>query len=149
MGRKQKYLQGRFKPNKPEKYMGNVDNIIFRSSLELKLFIFCDTHDDIIKWGSEEIVVPYINPFDGRYHRYFTDIYIERMENGKIKKYLGEVKPASQCKPPKKPKRKTKSYMKRLQTFLINKAKWDAAHKYSKEHDMQFVILTENHKIMV
>ena len=62
--------------------------------------------------GVEEIAIPYRSPIDNRVHRYFPDFYVKLKETtGKIKKYIIEVKPKKQLKPPKKPKRQTKSYL--------------------------------------
>jgi hypothetical protein len=138
-----KYHQGRYQVKNPKKYWGDFNNVIFRSSWELKVFIWCDTNPDVVRWNSEEVVIPYVNPFDGKYHRYFTDIYVEIMKNGKLEKYVYEIKPNSEKKPPKKPKRRTRAYANKLKTYLINQAKWESAAKYCKERNLKFQILTE------
>jgi hypothetical protein len=45
-------LKGKFKPKNPQKYKGNVTNIIYRSSWELRLMSYLDNHKNIISWGS-------------------------------------------------------------------------------------------------
>lgn len=147
MGKK-KYYQGIFNPNNPEKYLGDVFNIVYRSSWELKFFIFCDTRNEIIGWNSEEVVIPYVNPFDGKVHRYFTDFYLERLEGDRVVKYLGEIKPYAQTQKPKPPKRKTRNYVNSLKTYAINQEKWKAAYKYCKHNNINFALLTENHPII-
>ena len=138
-----KYLQGRYTVKNPKKYLGNYTKVIFRSSWELKMFIWCDDNPNVLKWNSEEVVIPYINPFDGQYHRYFTDIYAEILRNGEIQKFIYEIKPRTETMPPKKPKRRSKSYVNRLKTYLINQAKWESAAKYCKERNLEFKVLTE------
>ena len=86
--------QGRFKPKNPSKYMGDPTNIIYRSGWELKLMSFLDVQDNVIRWSSEEVVIPYRSPIDGKRHRYFPDFYVEQINtNNKIDKILIEVKP--------------------------------------------------------
>ena len=71
--------------------------------------VYCDKNDNILEWASEEIAIPYRSPVDNRVHRYFPDFYMKVKERGgKIKRYVIEVKPAKQTKPPVKPKRQTK-----------------------------------------
>ena len=46
--------------------------------------VYCDLNENILEWGSEEIVIPYRSPLDSRVHRYFPDFYIKvREKNGK------------------------------------------------------------------
>ena len=62
------------------------------------------------------------------------------------KKFIIEVKPKNQCKPPpKNPKRKTKKWFGRLKTWGINEAKWKFATEWCENNDMEFKILTEDH----
>ena len=84
--------KGKFKPKYPTKYQGDIKEIVYRSSWELKMMKYCDTTKSIVEWGSEELVIPYLSPWDGRYHRYFPDFYIKvRTKNGSLKKYIIEV----------------------------------------------------------
>ena len=51
--------QGIFKPLNPQKYKGNVNNIIYRSSWEKRFMIYCDKNRSVLEWGSEEIAISY------------------------------------------------------------------------------------------
>ena len=139
---------GKFQPKNPRKYKGDPRLVIYRSLWELKFMKWCDDHDHVLEWGSEEIVVPYRSPLDGRIHRYFVDFYIKiRNKNNTIKKYLIEVKPKKQTKPPKQPKRKTQRYYKEVATYVVNQAKFKAASEYCKDRKYGFRILTEDHLV--
>ncbi len=140
------YHQGIFKPRFPEKYVGNVNNIVYRSSWELKFMKWADTNPSVIKWASEEIVIPYISPVDMRQHRYFTDFAIQvKTRTGELKKYIVEIKPDAQTKPPIKGKRSTDKYVNELATYAVNQSKWKAAEEFCKKNAMQFMVLTEKH----
>ena len=137
-------LKGVYVPTNPNKYRGNVRNIVFRSSWELRMFRYCDLSDNVLEWSSEEIVIPYKDPFSRGFRRYFPDIYMKYLtKKGDIKQKIIEIKPYAQTKQPKAPKKKTKRYINEVQTYLTNQAKWDAAHKYAKSRRMEFEILTE------
>tara|TARA_B100000029_G_scaffold367825_1_gene361280 strand:- start:211 stop:648 length:438 start_codon:yes stop_codon:yes gene_type:complete len=137
--------KGRYQPNNPLKYKGNFRNIIYRSLWELKFMKYCDSNQNILEWGSEEIVVPYRSPIDNRYHRYFPDFYIKvRESTGKIKKYIIEVKPQKQCIEPKVQKKKTRSYVYQVCEYAKNQAKWKAAEEYCMDRGLEFKVLTEN-----
>ena len=137
--------KGRYQPNNPLKYKGNFRNIIYRSLWELKFMKYCDSNQNILEWGSEEIIVPYRSPIDNRYHRYFPDFYIKvRESTGKIKKYIIEVKPQKQCIEPKIQKKKTRSYVYQVCEYAKNQAKWKAAEEYCMDRGLEFKVLTEN-----
>lgn len=139
-----RYIQGKFKPKNPHKYRGDVSNAIYRSSWELRLMTYLDTHPEIEWWASEELVIPYISPIDGKMHRYFTDFVVKK-SNGEV--MVIEVKPAKQTAPPKidtnlkgKP---SKSFLKEVETWGINSSKWEAASDYCRKKGWKFVIMTE------
>ena len=138
--------KGRYQPNNPLKYKGNFRNIIYRSLWELKFMKYCDSNQNILEWGSEEVFLPYRSPLDNKIHRYFPDFYIKVKENtGKIKKYIIEVKPKKQCIEPKPQKKKTKGYIYEVREYVKNQAKWKAAKNYCLDRGLEFKILTEDH----
>lgn len=136
--------QGFFKPKNPQKYKGDPTNIVYRSGWELKLMLYLDSHKDVISWGSEEIVIPYRSPIDGKIHRYYVDFTVTKInKDGKKETALIEVKPASQTKPPAKQERITKRYLTEVKTWGVNEAKWKAASEYCKDRGWSFHIFTE------
>jgi hypothetical protein len=136
--------KGRYTPKNPKKYKGDYHNIIYRSSWERKFMVYCDNSDNILEWGSEEIIIPYLSPWDGKLHRYFPDFYIKvRQASGDIKKFIIEVKPKKQTRPPEPVHRKTKKWLNEVKTYSINEAKWKSASEWCSNNDMEFKILTE------
>lgn len=136
---------GKFRPSNIEKYRGDHRNIIYRSLWERKFMVYCDTNENILEWGSEEIAIPYRSPLDGKIHRYFPDFYIKvRETSGKIQKYIIEVKPKKQCIEPQKQQKRTKTYIREVTEYAKNQAKWQAATEYCKDRLLQFKILTED-----
>ena len=137
--------KGRYKPNNPSKYRGNVHNVIYRSLWERKFMVYCDNNESVIEWGSEEVVIPYKSPWDGRIHRYFPDFYCKiRKHDGSVERFIIEVKPKKQTVPPKEPQRKTKRYLNEIRTWGVNSAKWKYAVEWCKDNGMNFKILTED-----
>ena len=137
---------GLYKPNNPKKYKGNPTTIVYRSSWEQKFMKFCDRTNSIIEWGSEEYIIPYRCPTDGKRHRYYPDFYIKvREKSGKISKYIVEIKPKKQTKPPYGKDKRTAAYKREALTFAVNRSKWDAAEDYCDDRQMKFLILTEDH----
>ena len=139
--------KGRYFPTNPKKYRGNPNQIIYRSLWERKDMVYCVKNDAIIEWGSEEVIVPYLSPMDGKIHRYFPDFYMKvRQADGSTKKFIIEVKPKSQCKQPvKNPKRRTTKWFNEVKTFAINQAKWKSAREFCEDKGMEFKIFTEDH----
>ena len=137
--------RGRYYPTHPKKYKGNPSNIIYRSLWERKFMVYCDKNDRILEWGSEEVFIPYRSPIDGKIHRYFPDFYVKvKTKQGTTKKWVVEVKPKIQTRPPRTPKRKTKKYINEVRNWAINDAKWKNAIEYCKDRNMEFIIITED-----
>ena len=130
----------KFIPIFPEKYTGDPTNIIMRSSWETRFASWCDKNPSVLKWSSEETVIPYRCPTDNRIHRYFVDFKIT-VSTGKT--YIIEVKPAAQTQPPIYPGRQTQRYITESLTFMKNQAKWEAAIEFAKDLGWEFKIITE------
>ena len=136
--------KGKYKPVNVEKYMGDPTKVTYRSGLERTVMRYFDLHKDVMSWGSEVVIVPYRSPIDNRVHRYFTDFVATfRDAEGKLSTLLIEVKPLSQCKEPVKKTRKTARYVREVQTWGVNKAKWQAARAYADARGWRFVVMTE------
>lgn len=141
----QETYKGKYKVKNPAKYRGDYNNVIYRSSWELKLMNWCDTTSSVLEWGSEVAVIPYISPVDNKIHRYFVDFYMKIQDkNGNIEKYLVEVKPKKFTKEPVKPKRVTKQFIEEVYTYGVNQAKWKAAREFCEDRRWKFVVLTED-----
>lgn len=140
-----KYHQGIFKPINPEKYEGDVTNIIYRSSWEFRFLRWCDGNPGILSYSSEETIIPYRCGTDNRLHRYFVDFKIKvKSKDGRIQTYLVEVKPKGQTQPPKYPGKQTKRYLTEAMTFIKNQSKWEAADEYCKQRGWIFKVITED-----
>lgn len=133
--------KGKYQVKNPQKYKGNPNNVVFRSSWELKFFNYCDKNPDIIQWASEEpfMVIPYKSPIDGRWHRYFPDVWIKTAADT----FLVEIKPLKETQEPKKRSRVTKKYLYEVKTWGINSAKWKAAKEFCEDRKWKFKIITE------
>ena len=136
--------KGKYSPSHPKKYKGDPTNIVYRALWERKFMVYCDNNENVLEWGSEEIVLPYRSPIDNKIHRYFPDFYIKYKDiNGRIKRSLIEVKPMSQCNTPKKPQRQTKKYLNEAYEYAKNQAKWKAAKDFCADRMWEFKVLTE------
>lgn len=141
-----KFHQGLFTPQHPEKYVGDIGKIVYRSGWEKKFMIWCDRNPSVLKWGSEEFIIPYVSPLDHRVHRYFPDfILMFKHRDGSVKKVVVEIKPEKQTKMPEPQKRNTKHYLNEIATYAVNKAKWEAATKWCADNNLEFHVLTEKH----
>ena len=134
--------KGIFKPKNPIKWVNS--KIIYRSGLEQKWFTLFDLSKDVLKIGSENIVVPYYDPVKKKMRKYYVDIVIQYKDReGENRIKLIEIKSFSESIIPKKPKRLTESYKSSVMTYVTNDAKWKAANIYAKKRGWEFAILTE------
>ena len=137
---------GTFRPTNPQKYVGDYKNIIYRSSWEARVMNWLDKNPSIVSWASEEVIIPYVSPVDGKWHRYFPDFVVKlRDKNGTLKTMMLEVKPKKQTKEPVIQKRVTKRYITEVTTWSVNQAKWKAATEYCLDRNWEFKLITEDH----
>ncbi len=135
----------KYKPKNVSKYIGDYTKIICRSLWERRVCKYFDENKNILRWGSEEVTIPYFSPVDKKMHRYYPDFIAEKIStNGDIETLLIEVKPKKQTIKPERKKKKEKTFIKECVTYTINGAKWDAARKICKENEWKFIILTED-----
>lgn len=145
--------QGWYRLLNPEKFIKPIDELMksykdghvnYKSSLELKAVRYADWNKDVVKWSLEPFPIQYLKPSTGKFHRYYIDLVLEFRNS---EKFLVEIKPFSQTKPPVKPRKNTPkaqlNYARNLETYLINQAKWAAAKSFGKTNGFKFIILTE------
>jgi hypothetical protein len=136
------YRQGIFKPKNALKYLGK-GMPVYRSGWELKFFRWCDDNVNILEWASESVIIPYVNPVDGKVHRYYTDGVVAIKEGDKIAKYIIEIKPSTQVKAPVKGKKRQSTMLYENYRYIQNQAKWKSAQEWCTKHGYKFLILTE------
>jgi hypothetical protein len=135
--------KGWFTPKHRSKYKGDSENVVYRSSWELRVMKWLDENPSVIWWASEELIIRYKSPIDQKMHRYFPDFIVRlKQKNGTESTVVIEIKPQKQTVKPEQ-KRKTKRYLQEAATYAINQEKWRAADLFCKEHGWQFKVLTE------
>jgi len=132
---------GRYPVTNPQKYDGDSTKVYYRSLWERQVFKWCESNPQVIRWSSEETVIPYKCKTDNRIHRYFVDVKI-KLETGET--YLVEIKPKKETIAPKKPARQTKKYVNEVMTYVKNQSKWEAAEEYCMQRGWKFVVWTED-----
>lgn len=136
------YKQGFFYPRNLDKFVSKDNKAIYRSGLELEYFRILDKNPNVLKWGSEEVVVPYF--FENKWHKYYVDLFVVFKFGESTKKYFIELKPYSQTIEPKVNKRKKQMTMLyEAKQWAKNQAKWKAATEFAKKNGWEFHILTE------
>lgn len=135
---------GQFIPRNPKKYCGGYP-ILIRSSWERMYAQWLDMTPAIVKWSSENISIKYYDPVQGRTRRYYPDFYIMVDEgDGKYGKYIVEIKPLHETKPPRKTAKKSKKTFRHQQaTYITNQAKFKAGREYCDKIGMEFKVVTE------
>lgn len=143
------FRQGIYKPVNKEKCL-NKSPIVFRSFLEARLFRILDSNPSVLKWSSEETVIPYVHPIKTQesgqktYARYFVDVFMEMKIGDEIKRFIVEIKPFKQTEKPEVNNRKKPStILYENAMYSINMAKWTAAKAWAKKKNMEFMIITE------
>ena len=158
--------QGYYKVQHPEKYIGNVNTIIYRSSWELAFLRWCDYSPSIIKFSSEPISIPYydriskleeckkygLNPNDPKnwvIKNYHTDFWVEIDKgNREIQKMFIEIKPSNKLKKPIPPDKNAslkehRRFNIQAREYLINEAKFASMKAYAEKNNANFFVFTE------
>lgn len=136
---KTNFLQGRFVPKNPEKYVGKKAPK-YRSSWEYMFMQVCDNNPAVLKWGSEVIKIPYVHPVTGKRTMYVPDfIIVYQDQDNKGHAEVIEIKPLKESVMEKA----GRSARDRL-AVVINNAKWKAANSWCKAQGLKFRVVTEN-----
>jgi len=136
------YYKGKYRVRNREKYVGDVDNVVYRSSWERAAIKWLDNNPNVQHFAVEEVVVPYICETDRRVHRYFLDLWFKTTDG---KTYIIEIKPKKETVPPKKPKRGSRRrHLSESLTYVKNQSKWKAATEFAKDKGWHFEIWTED-----
>ena len=124
---------------RPDKYIGTKIPF-YRSSWEWTFMRFCDNNDNVQKWASEAVQIPYRDPLTGKQTVYVPDFFIQYV-NAKNQTLveLIEIKPASQSILERVGKNKYNQAQ-----YVKNQAKWAAANLWCKQQGIRFRILNEN-----
>lgn len=164
---KAKTYQNYYKPTNKDKYIGDPNQIIYRSSWEYSFMKWCDFSPSVKRWSSEPTGIPYYdrvsnleenkkygldpnNPKNWKVRYYYTDFWVEVQKGDKeIERWFVEIKPSNELKKPKPPPKDAKvqtvkKFNQRAKTYLINEAKFQAMDAWAKKHGSKFYIFTEN-----
>jgi len=134
----------------PEKYIGDYNRIIFRSSWEQRFCTYCDVNSKVIKWSSETIQVPYLHPITNKISTYNLDFYMKALqEDGSYKEFIIEVKPSKQLEKPILPETRVNekrilAHNDQMKTYIINMHKFQAAKLWAEGRGWEFMIVTEH-----
>jgi hypothetical protein len=158
--------QGYYKVKHPEKYIGDINTIIYRSSWEFSFCSWCDMSPSILRWSSEPISVPYMsrvdkldecqknglnpnNPVNWTRKNYHTDFYltIDKGDNV-VEKWFIEIKPSNELKKPFPPKdnatlKEVRSFNIKAKSYLVNESKWASMNLYAQKTGCKFYVFTE------
>jgi len=133
-----RFAQGKYTLKNPEKYIGGRTPT-YRSSWEFAFMRMCDTNENITKWASEAVRIPYRNPLSGKYTIYVPDFFLVYNDRtGKQHVELIEVKPANHTFK----EQLGNSKVNKLH-YVVNQAKWGAARAYCKQKGMLFRVVNE------
>lgn len=138
------YIQGLYTPKNLDKYIGDINQIVYRSSWELRTFKWCDSSPYIIEWSSEPFPIKYFDASTNKVRRYFPDLYLKiKDKDQNVKTYLVEIKPEKYTKPPKKGRKKTKTFLQESATYEKNLSKWNQAKQFCEKNNIIFKVITE------
>ena len=125
----------------PQKYVGDIEKVTYRSMWERNVMVWLDTNPNVKEWASEELFFRYEHPITGKSARYFPDFYVKMVDD--VIRVI-EVKPKKETVKPIEPQRKTKRYINEVATYLVNQEKWKEAKYYCSKSNMTFEIWTED-----
>lgn len=161
-----KTKQGYYKAVNKDKYVGDDNLIIYRSSWEYAFCKYLDMSPSVIRWSSEPIAIPYYdrvskleeckklgldpnNPANWQIKNYNTDFWYELDLGDKIEKRFIEIKPSYKLKKPIPPPKDSPLKVQRIfnnsaKEYLINEAKFAALKFWAEKNNSKFYIYTED-----
>jgi hypothetical protein len=134
-----KWAQGIYEVRNPEKYIGN-HKPKYRSGWEFTFMQFCDNNKSVLKWASEAIAIPYMNPITGKRANYIPDFFVVyQNKHGKQIAEMIEIKPKKQSLI----ESRVASARDRA-VVAVNHAKWASARAYCVQSGFTFRVITED-----
>jgi len=133
-----KFQQGEYIVENRQKYVGSKSPY-YRSSWELAFCRMCDQHPNIVKWASENIKIPYLNPLTGKHTVYVPDFMIQYIDrDGREHVELIEIKPSTQTTMENARGKRDQA------SVILNAAKWTAAQEWCKRKGIRFKVINED-----
>ena len=159
--------QGYYRVANRDKYVGDPNLVIYRSSWEFAFCKWCDASPSIKRWSSEPIKVPYYdrvskleecrklgldpnNPRNWVIKNYNTDFWVEIDKGGeRPEKWFIEIKPKDKLSKPKPiaahaPLKEIRRYNMLMKEYLINEAKFAALKDWAEKNGSKFYVFTED-----
>ena len=130
------FQQGYYTVLNPEKYVG-TGTPKYRSGWELTFMRFCDNHPSVVNWASENVRIPYKNPFTGKDTFYVPDFFVVYQNASGRRAELVEIKPKAQAVMELARSQQEKA------AVALNMVKWQAARVWCKRMGATFRVLTE------
>jgi hypothetical protein len=132
------YAQGQFVPKNTEKYIGKGIPK-YRSGWEFTFMQFCDNNKSVLKWASESIAIPYMNPLTGKRANYIPDFFVV-YEN----KHGQQIAEVVEIKPKKQSLIESRMSSQARAVVAVNQAKWASAMAFCKQSGFTFRVITED-----
>ena len=157
--------QGYYRLDNREKYIGDPNLIIYRSSWEYGFCRWCDFSPSVKRWSSEPMKVPYYdrvskldeckrlgldpnNPRNWVIKNYNLDFWCEVDKGDHIEKWFIEIKPKNKLKKPIPPPngaplKEIKKFNLLAKEYLLNEAKFAALGEWARKSGAKFYVFTE------
>jgi len=133
-----KWQQGTYQVKNTHKYIGSKLPT-FRSSWERAFCQMCDDHPNIVKWASENIKIPYMNPVSNRMANYVPDFMVQYIDkDGNQFVELIEIKPS------KETTLENANSVRDRAAVAVNTAKWQAASQWCAQQGIRFKVINED-----
>ena len=158
--------QGYYVIKNREKYIGDPNLCIYRSSWEQGFCQWCDSSPSVIKWSSEPMKVPYYdrvskldeckrmgldpnNPRNWVVKNYNLDFWVQVDKGDHIEKWFVEIKPKDKLKKPVPPPntaplKEIRRFNLLAKEYLLNEAKFAALNEWAIKSGAKFYIFTED-----
>jgi len=162
-----KTKQGYYRVKNRDKYIGDPNLVVYRSSWEFAFAKWCDASPSVLRWSSEPIKIPYYdrvsklneckkmgldpnNPKNWVVKNYNTDFWVEVDKGNNVyERWFIEVKPKTKLRKPVPPLRgaplkEQRKFNNQAKEYLINEAKFAALKSWADKHNSKFYIFTED-----
>jgi hypothetical protein len=161
-----KTKQGHYQVQNKEKYVGDPNLVVYRSSWEMAFAKWCDYSPSVRRWSSEPLKIPYYdrvsnldeckklgldpnNPRNWKKRNYYTDFWVEIDRGDILEKWFVEIKPANKLKKPippspNAPLKDIKRFNVQAKTYLIDEAKFASLKNWAEKNNMKFYVFTEH-----
>lgn len=127
----------------PDRYIGNIKDVMYSDKKMLHLFTICDRSRNVIKWSNERVGIHFLNPKTKDMDVFFPDLMIKYIHDGKEVTEVLDIRSVGETG-----SETGKSHSIAMKD-PVNNAKWESAKSLCEKNGIVFRVVSDVFKYKI